>query len=110
MIDRNIANGEHYKNYLIKDCHVGQPLDPAMIVEIRGGKMEPMIFTALKKILGAGDRGHKSEKQDIHDAIGALKRQLELYSIRDDSPAKVDTAKYPEGSVVPENFPDNKRG
>lgn len=80
-MNSDIATGKHYKNHIIKEHHVGQPLDPAMIALIRGDSMSPMRFTALKKILEPGERGRKTFEQDIEDAIGALKRELELLKV-----------------------------
>jgi len=74
MIDT--AKGAHYKCYIIEQCDVGQPLDPAFIAHKHD--IPPMLFTALKKIMASGARGYKNESQDINDAIGALERHLEL--------------------------------
>lgn len=75
-VNLNIAKGEHYKNVRILPEHVEQPLDPAFIATVY--KLSPMMFTVLKKILVAGERGNKSYIQDIEDSIGALEREKEL--------------------------------
>ena len=81
-VNYNISNGEHYKkNRCIKENHVGQPLDPALICEYYAN-LSAMRLTALKKILLAGERGEKTKKQDLEDAIGALKREIELEELR----------------------------
>lgn len=79
----SLATGQHYKQYLIRPEHVGQPLDPAMIVAIRGGSMPPMLFTAMKKTVECGERGVKTYKQDVEGAIGALQRELELIKLKE---------------------------
>lgn len=79
MTDQNIANGKHYKQSTIEQWHVGQVIDPGLIALFYD--LSPMRFTAMKKILIPGKRGNKTYEQDIEDAIGALKRDLELYKL-----------------------------
>lgn len=69
--------GAHYR-YEYK----GIKLDPGRIAQIYE-ITHPMQFTALKKILKAGERGHKDLKQDLADIKGACDRWLEM--IEEDS-------------------------
>lgn len=76
----SIANGMHYKNYIIQQCDVGQPLDPAFIAAAMaesGGQLSGMQFTILKKALRMGS-GDKSKEQDLNDIIGAANREILL--------------------------------
>lgn len=64
--------GKHYR----KEFR-GIKLDPARIAMVYG-MTSPMLFTVLKKILRAGNGGHKSYRQDILDCQNALTRELEI--------------------------------
>lgn len=64
--------GSHYR-YEYKKIK----LDPARIAKVYGAT-HPMQFTALKKILCAGNRGYKDRLQDIDDVIGAMERWKEM--------------------------------
>ena len=78
--NENIANGAHYKGYVIQQSDVGQPLDPAFIAAAMaesGSPLSGMQFTILKKVLRMG-RGDKSKEQDLLDIIGAAEREREL--------------------------------
>ncbi|MDB4461377.1 hypothetical protein N9043_00345 [bacterium] len=79
MIDESIANGEHYKQGVIQQKHVGERLDPALIATFYN--LSHMQFSALKKLLCAGNRGNKTVEQDYGDVTGALKRDLELMNL-----------------------------
>lgn len=79
-IDYDVANGKHYKKGVIREEHLGQPVDPAFIASFY--PLTAMQFTALKKILAAGDRGNKSYLQDITDAIKALERDIQLEEVK----------------------------
>ena len=82
MADTNasIANGTHYKGYVIQQSDVGQPLDPAFIAAamlVANAPLSGMQFTILKKVLRMG-KGGKSKEQDLLDIIGAAEREREL--------------------------------
>ena len=80
MSDESLATGQHYKKSKVNQTDVGQPIDPAWIAE-KYPDLTPMRFTVLKKILRCGT-GDKSYEQDLHDCIGALERELQLYSFK----------------------------
>jgi len=52
-------------------------VDPYRIAALYG-LTDHALFQALKKILAAGQRGGKDQRQDIVEAIGALNRKLEM--------------------------------
>jgi len=71
-INRPTDTGKHYRFE-----YKGIKLDPFRIAKIYG--MESFaLMTVLKKILCAGNRGHKDYKADILDCITALQRELEI--------------------------------
>jgi hypothetical protein len=62
--------GEHYRVMFN-----GFELDPYEIA-CAYGMTDQMQFTILKKVLKAGKRGHKDERQDMLDIINAAQRRL----------------------------------
>lgn len=77
--------GAHYRYSLtvrlqdsdIKSGTITVKLDPFRVAAIY--KMNSFALkTVLKKILCAGNRGHKDYKQDIKDCITALERELQM--------------------------------
>ena len=64
--------GKHYR-FMYK----GIKLDPFRIASIYNMKSFAMM-TILKKVLCAGNRGHKNYQQDLKDIICAAERELEL--------------------------------
>ena len=71
-LDTKIDAGKHYR-YSYK----GVLLDPARICSVY--KVDSlMLCTVIKKALKAGERGHKSKKQDLLDIINACERELEM--------------------------------
>lgn len=64
--------GKHYRFE-----YQGIKLDPFRIAQIYDMKSFALM-TVLKKILCAGNRGHKNYKADILDCINALQRELEI--------------------------------
>jgi hypothetical protein len=41
--------------------------------------VNPAVQHAIKKLLCAGGRGHKTEEQDLREAFDSIKRALELF-------------------------------
>ena len=85
--------GQHYRfKYRVKvttdDAERGFidiKLDPFRISDIY--KMSSFALkTVLKKILCAGNRGHKDYTQDLKDCICALQRELEMIAEDDRNP------------------------
>lgn len=68
----NKDSGQHYR-FSFK----GIKLDPARICSIYGIQ-SLMMCTVVKKALVAGERGHKSKKQDLLDIINACEREMEM--------------------------------
>lgn len=64
--------GQHYR-YIYK----GIKLDPARIAIIYEAT-HPMQMAILKKTLKAGDRGQKTQIEDIEDIITAAERWIEM--------------------------------
>jgi hypothetical protein len=64
--------GAHYRIQ-----YKGFNLDPFRIAKIYGMTSFPMM-TILKKVLCAGNRGHKNYEQDLKDIICAVQRELEM--------------------------------
>ena len=67
---------QHYNGIIIKPEMVNQILDPAKIAELYD--ISPMLLQSLKKILLAGKCGKKNRESDLIEAMGAIKRQLQL--------------------------------
>lgn len=65
-------SGSHYRKY-----YRGIQLDPYRIADVYE-LTDHSLFTAMKKILAAGQRGNKNYKQDIIEARDALNRKLEM--------------------------------
>jgi len=82
MIDKEKDPGSHYRRE-----YKGIKLDPARIAKIYD-MSSPMLFTVLKKILRAGNGGHKDYNQDLLDCQDALRREIEI--INEDLEYKVD--------------------
>jgi hypothetical protein len=64
--------GAHYR-YTYK----GIKLDPFRIAKIYS-MTDFELMTILKKVLKAGDRGHKDKRQDLLDIINAAQRAIEI--------------------------------
>ncbi|MGZ5029038.1 MAG: hypothetical protein ACXWAT_00765 [Methylobacter sp.] len=64
--------GAHYR-YSYK----GIKLDPFRIAKIYG-MTDFELMTILKKVLKAGERGHKDKRQDLRDIISAANRAIEI--------------------------------
>lgn len=65
-------SGSHYRKY-----YKGIQLDPYRIADVYG-MTDHALFSALKKILAAGQRGNKDSQRDITEARDALNRKLEM--------------------------------
>jgi hypothetical protein len=82
--------GKHYRfthrvKVTVDDAERGfvqVKLDPFRIAQVYAVASFPL-QTVLKKVLCAGNRGHKDYEQDIKDCICALQRELEI--IEEDS-------------------------
>lgn len=64
--------GAHYR-YSYK----GIKLDPFRIAKIYG-MTDFELMTILKKVLKAGERGHKDKRQDLLDIVNAANRAIEI--------------------------------
>ena len=74
------ASGEAYNrefNRYFKDVSNLNAIDVYKVLELFGVRSHA-IGHAIKKLLVAGARGAKDEKQDVSEAIAALKRHLEM--------------------------------
>lgn len=76
MKNPDFTDGESMPRHYDK-MFAGKVLDPAAIAKVYG-ITDMMQFTALKKILRAGQSERKDLRQDILDSIKALRRMLEL--------------------------------
>ena len=63
---------------LIGKNGVEVPVDPYRIEDAYSIKC-PQLRHMLKKVLASGDRGHKSERQDLIDLIDSAKDALVMY-------------------------------
>ncbi len=80
--------GKHYR-YTYKDIN----LDPFRIAKIYGMTSFPM-QTILKKVLCAGERGHKDYTQDLKDIISAAQRELQMLDEDIEDEAKAVSSRF----------------
>jgi hypothetical protein len=96
--------GKHYRF-----SYKGINLDPFRIAAIYNMKSFAMM-TILKKVLCAGNRGHKDYKQDLKDIICAAQRELEMLN-EDFADSRITTQIYTDKKFTFTNvkFPDSVR-
>ena len=83
-------NGKHYRFETTVKVPEGAKevtlkLDPFRIAEIYG-MTDFALLTVLKKVLCAGNRGHKDLRKDIEDCICALERKIEMMNEDEGTP------------------------
>lgn len=65
-----------YQHYFKDVSHLNK-IDVYRVIDLFDVQGEP-VRHAVKKLLCAGDRGHKDRRTDIQQAIDSLNRQLEM--------------------------------
>lgn len=80
MSKQDVANGNHYKGFTVPQEWVGQPLDPALLMEAYPG-LPMLVQIIVKKGLRYGS-SIKTSDEDLLGVISAAERQLVLNEIR----------------------------